>query len=74
MIQTMSITIVMLICLTLAACSTEEPEEKTALRIEQEKIAAQAVEDIKAPINHAQLAKEITEQHNKKMEELLESQ
>jgi len=59
----------------LLGCSgSDEPEKKSELAKKQEEIAAEAVASIKTPIDQAKLAKELTEQHNKDIEEKIKQQ
>ena len=58
----------------LVGCSSDETEKKTTLQKSQEKIAAKAVESIKTPIDQANVARKLTEQHNKTVEEGVGSQ
>jgi hypothetical protein len=53
----------------LFSCSDSKEEEKSRLRAEQERIAREAVENIKAPIEKAEKVKQMSELRLKKMEE-----
>ena len=64
-----------MICFALAACSgSEEPDGQSKIKETQEKIAAEAVESIKTPIDQAKLARQLTEQHNQTVEGKIENQ
>ena len=61
--------LVLLLC-TLGACSNSDDEkEKGVIQQTTAGIAKEAVEMIKGPIEQAKLAKELSEQHNKIIEE-----
>jgi len=67
--------IVLMLMLAIAGCSnSDESGEKSKLAETQEKIANEAVEAIKTPIDQAKLAKELTEQHNQQVEGQIEKQ
>lgn len=54
-----------LVLIIISACSnSEEQAEKGRLEQTTDKIAQEAIDSIKTPIAQAQLAKELTEQHN----------
>lgn len=54
-----------LVVLMLAACSSsDEQVEKGRIEQKTDKIAKEAVQSIKTPIEKANAAKELTEQHN----------
>ena len=51
-----------------ACSSSDEPAEKGPIEQSTDKIAEQAVNTIKAPIDQAKSAKKLTEQHNSTIE------
>ncbi len=58
-----------LIVFIFSACSnSDEPVEKGRIEQTTDKIAQQAVQSIKIPIDKARSAKELTEQHNSAVE------
>lgn len=58
------------VLVTLAACSSsDEQAEKGRIEKTTDKIAQEAVSSIKTPIDQAQLARELTEQHNSAVDE-----
>ncbi len=58
-----------LVLIMVSACSnSEEPAEKGRIEQTTDKIAHEAVQSIKTPIDKANLAKELTEQHNSAIE------
>jgi hypothetical protein len=57
------------ILVMLTACSSSEDQvEENRITETTDKIAHEAVNSIKTPINQAKLAKELTEQHNSAIE------
>ena len=68
-LQPRSLILATLILITFSACSNSD-ERATKGPIEQttDKIAKQAVNNIKTPIDQAKLARELTEQHNSAIE------
>lgn len=68
MFKTALLTTIIMFSGTLVGCSSDDTEQKTTLRQGQEKIAAEAVKSIKTPIDRANVARKLTEQHNKAVE------
>ncbi len=64
-----------LFILILSSCSSSEEQEKQG-SIEQatEKIAQEAIDYIKTPIDQAKLAKELSESHNSMVEDAIKQQ
>ncbi len=61
--------------LILSSCSnSEEQKEPTIIEQSTEKIAQEAIDYIKTPIDQAKLAKEISESHNRMVEEAANQQ
>lgn len=68
--------LLLLLCfLMISSCSSSDDPEETGI-IEQttDKIAQKAISSIKTPIEQAKLAREIQENHNRKIEETIEAQ
>jgi hypothetical protein len=58
-----------LIVLMLCACSnSEEPAEKGRIARTTDKIVQETITEIRTPINQANLAKKLTDQHNNTVE------
>lgn len=58
-----------LVLIMFSACSSsDERAKKGPIELTTDKIAEQAVNSIKTPIDQAKLAKELTEQHNSTIE------
>ncbi len=64
-----------LVVLLLSACSSSEDKtEQDSIKKTTDKIAHEAVDNIKAPIDQAKLAKELTEQHNSAIQDNVKTQ
>jgi hypothetical protein len=74
MLLTMRQTLVFaLIVVVLSSCSNSEEKEKTgAIEQTTDKIAQEAVETIKKPIEQARMAKELVEIQNRSVEKAVE--
>jgi len=59
----------------LSSCSSsEEPEKTGIIKQTTDKIAQDTITSIKNPIEQAKLAKEIQENHNRKVQEAIDQQ
>lgn len=65
---------ILIICMFSACSNSEEPTEKGHIEQTTDKIAQEAVQSMKAPIDKANLAKELTEQHNSAVEKNMNQQ
>ena len=76
MLRTLRGTFFSVLCfLILSSCSSsEEPEKKGIIEQTTDKIAQEAISSIKTPIEQAKLAKEIQENHNRKVQEAIDQQ
>ncbi|MBW2683105.1 MAG: hypothetical protein JRC69_06025 [Deltaproteobacteria bacterium] len=61
--------------LILSSCSSSEDQEKqTGIEQTTEKIAQEAIDYIKTPIDQAKMAKELSESHNRMVEDAVKQQ
>jgi len=64
-----------LVLLVILSCSSSEEEEKASIVEETtNKISQDIVDSIKTPIEQAKLAKEIQENHNRRVQETIDQQ
>lgn len=65
---------VVVLLLSCVSCSSSDEEQQAATETTQEKIGREAAEQIKATINSAEMARQIQDQHNQQVQDLLEQQ
>jgi hypothetical protein len=66
--------LVLLSSIILASCSDSDEQETSALEEQQHQMVEEMVENINEPLDKANLANEISEDHNRRLEEALQEQ
>jgi hypothetical protein len=69
-----TLSLVLLSLILLASCSDSDEQETSALEEQQHQMVEEMVENINEPLDKANLANEISEDHNRRLEEALQEQ